>query len=399
MTDKQIVCIIPARGGSKGIPHKNIMDFCGKPLLAWSIIQAREAETVSRVYVTSDAPEILEVAQQYGASPILRPPELATDTATSEAALLHALGEIEKMSSCGVDLVVFLQATSPLRESADIDGSVRLLLEAGADSLFSVAILDDYCIWKKEHGELRGLTFNPLNRGRRQDREPLFLENGSIYVFRPEILRTLDNRLGGRLAIFAMPFWKSYEIDTLEEVAICEFFFRKNLLARQPDGGPDWTIPRQAIDLVAFDFDGVMTDNRVLVLQDGTEGIVANRADGLGVDRLRGMGLHQMIITTEMNPVVGARAKKLNLEIISGCRDKKSALQDYCRSHGYDLRKVVYVGNDVNDLAAMQMVGFPIAPADAHPRVKAVSWGITRADGGNGVVKELAERITGPLQP
>jgi N-acylneuraminate cytidylyltransferase len=393
--DKLVVSIIPVRGGSKGILRKNLIDFCGKPLLAWSILQALEAETISQIYVTSDDREILAVAQQYGASPILRTQELATDTSSSEAALLHALAEIE-ISSQRPELVVFLQATSPLRESSDIDGSVRRLLEAGADSLFSAAVLEDICVWKREQGELRGVTFDPFNRGRRQDREPYFLENGSIYVFRPEILQEQRNRLGGRLAIFEMPYWKSYEIDTREDIAVCEYFFRKRLLSHWLDAKPDWTIASQAIDCVAFDFDGVMTDNRVLVLQDGTEGIVANRADGLGVERLRALGLPQVIISTETNAVVKARARKLNLEIFAGCRDKKKTLQDYCQKHGYDPQRVVYVGNDVNDLEVMRQVGFPVAPADAHPQVKAITWRVTQVRGGYGVIKELAERIVGP---
>ncbi|MBU2547610.1 MAG: acylneuraminate cytidylyltransferase [Proteobacteria bacterium] len=387
------VAIIPARGGSKGIPGKNIMDFCGRPLLSWSIVQAREALSVERVYVSSDDREILEVARSSGAEPIVRPEALASDTASSESALDHALEVVASREGSAPDIVVFLQATSPLREPEDIDGAVRELTAAEADSLFSMAVLDDFCLWTRKGGELQGLSYDPLNRGRRQDRPPLYLENGSIYVFRPRTLSVYGNRLGGRLAMFEMPFWKSCEIDKPEDVDICRYYFEKHLLSRWRTDPEHLDLSASQISLLVYDFDGVMTDNRVLVLQDGTEGVRANRADGLGVSRLRGLGLPQLILSTETNPVVRARAAKLGLEVIDSCRDKRQALADYCREKGYDPARVVFVGNDVNDLEAMRLVGLPAAPADAHPEVLAAARLVTRCRGGDGVIKELSERI------
>ena len=145
-----IIAIIPARGGSKGIPGKNIMDFCGKPLLAWSILQAKAAKTVKQVYVSSDDRTILDVAVSFGALPIIRPAEFATDTATSEQVLHHAIGEIEQTTNKAIDLVVFLQATSPLRTPEDIDSAVNTLCDEEADSLFSMAVLDDFCVWMRK---------------------------------------------------------------------------------------------------------------------------------------------------------------------------------------------------------------------------------------------------------
>ncbi len=225
-----VVCIIPARGGSKGIPGKNIMDFCGKPLVAWSILQARESPSVNHVYVSSDDQGILDVAIAHGASPLRRPPILSTDTATSEAALLHALGEVEKTTGSLPDLVVFLQATSPLRTSADIQGAIDIFLEKDVDSLFSASQLDDFLIWDRSTEELKSLTYNYRNRGRRQERKPVYLENGSIYLFRPAILRAFGNRLGGRIEMFLMPFWKSFEIDSVEDIPLCEFLMKTKII-------------------------------------------------------------------------------------------------------------------------------------------------------------------------
>jgi len=226
------IAIIPARGGSKGIPQKNIMDFCGKPLLAWSILQAKEAASIDEVFVSSDDDEILKVAVDFGAKPIRRPYELATDTATSEDALLHAIDWVEKEEGFGIDLVVFLQATSPLRESGDIDGAIRKLIDKKADSLFSSALLEDFFIWTKTDQGLQSLNYDYLRRLRRQDVGKQFLENGSIYIFRPDLLRQTNNRLGGRIETYEMDLWKTWEIDSLEDKALCEWYFKNKLKER-----------------------------------------------------------------------------------------------------------------------------------------------------------------------
>ena len=148
-----------------------------------------------------------------------------------------------------------------------------------------------------------------------------------------------------------------------------------------------------SVDLIVYDFDGVMTDNRVIVLQDGTEGVIVNRSDGLGVNSFRALGIPQLILSTETNPVVKARAAKLSLEVIASCNDKKSALCNYCKKNGYDMQRVLYVGNDLNDLEVMKSVGLPVAPADAHIKVKSIAKVITKARGGDGVIKELSERL------
>ena len=152
-------------------------------------------------------------------------------------------------------------------------------------------------------------------------------------------------------------------------------------------------INKNNIDLFIYDFDGVMTNNCAIVFQDGTEAFMVNRADGLGVDYIRRAGISQMILSTESNPVVQARAKKLNIEVIQNCDNKKEALQKICKDKGLDLSKVVFVGNDLNDLEAMKIVGYPVAPADAHPFVLEIATLVTKAKGGEGVIRELYDII------
>jgi len=144
-------------------------------------------------------------------------------------------------------------------------------------------------------------------------------------------------------------------------------------------------------DLIVYDFDGVMTDNHVLFFQDGTEAVFVNRADGWGVAQLRKAGFRQIILSTENNKVVSARAKKLNIEVLQGSSDKAQDLVSFCQKYEIDIKKVLYIGNDLNDLDVMHLVGFPMAPADAHSQVLRIARHVTLARGGEGVIKELSE--------
>lgn len=149
----------------------------------------------------------------------------------------------------------------------------------------------------------------------------------------------------------------------------------------------------KGLDLLVYDFDGVMTDNRVLVDQLGGESVVCTRADGLGVDMIGSLGLAQVILSTETNSVVRARAEKLKLPVLQGLADKKQAVVDYCVAHGHALSRVLYVGNDVNDFEAMKVVGYPVCPFDAHPVVRSFALLVLNARGGEGVIREIADRL------
>jgi YrbI family 3-deoxy-D-manno-octulosonate 8-phosphate phosphatase len=390
----RIVAIIPARGGSKGIPNKNLTDFAGKPLVAWSILQALEAPSVSSVVVSSDSDEILDVAKSYGAMVVKRPPELSSDTASSEVALIHALELVEEELG-KVKSVVFLQATSPLREPGDIEGAINKFEEECLDSLFSQAVLEGFCAWTEENGILKGKTYDPDNRGRRQDSPPLFLETGSIYVFRPETLRLRNNRLGGKIGRFTMESWKSFEIDNYDDLEICEILFRKHLLSRWLNHGSQETRLGFIPQLIVYDFDGVMTDNRVSVTEDGLESVEVNRSDGLAVQVFRTHGIRQLILSTETNKVVESRASKLQIDFIQGSNDKLHDLIVFCNQNRIRFEEILYVGNDVNDLDVMREVGFPVAPADAHPQVLRVARYVTKAAGGAGVIRELSDWLLG----
>jgi len=223
-----IVAIIPARGGSKGIPKKNIIDFCGKPLIAWSILQAKRCSMIDEVYVSSDSDEIINISSNYGAETIRRPKELSTDASSSEDALSHAVSIIEKKSS--IYTIVFMQATSPLREEKDIEGAIREFKSQKVDSLFSAARLEDFFIWKKTPSGFVSINYDYRKRLRKQEIKTQYVENGSIYVFKPSVLKEHNNRLGGRIGIYEMEFWKTYEIDSIEDKELCEWYFNRKIL-------------------------------------------------------------------------------------------------------------------------------------------------------------------------
>jgi YrbI family 3-deoxy-D-manno-octulosonate 8-phosphate phosphatase len=380
-----VVAIIPARGGSKRVPSKNLVEVAGRPLIEHTIRHALNATTVDEVYVSTEDPEVAAAATRTGARVIARPPELAGDTVSSEAALLHALDTRRIQDGQDPELVVFLQCTSPVRRTGDIDAAVRTLRDAGADSLFSATENRDL-LWRLRPNGLEPINYDPADRRREQEMDPQARENGSIYVFRPEALRREGHRLGGQTVVYEMDYWSSFQLDDPSHVALLDWILRR------PEFRPPISWP-PTIALVVFDFDGVMTDNAVLVGEDGVEMVRCDRADGWGVARLRETGLPMLIISTEAHPVVAARASKLALPCLQGVQDKAAALSGHLRMNRIDPSEVVFVGNDVNDLGCLELVGMPVAVANAHPAVIERSALVLEHAGGEGAVRELCELL------
>ncbi|NSW78196.1 MAG: acylneuraminate cytidylyltransferase [Chthonomonadetes bacterium] len=382
----QAVAIIPARGGSKGIPRKNLQEVGGIPLIGRSVLAARGARHVQAVYVSTDDAEIASVAQEYGAQIIWRPAELATDTASSESALLHALEMLREHGS-EVELIVFIQCTSPFVEPQDIDAMIEKMQEEQADCIFTVTPFHGF-LWKSDAqlGAV-GVNHDRAVRPRRQERAPQFLETGAVYVMRTGGFLRTRHRFFGRVLMYEVPPERSIEIDEPADLFVAnaiEQWFK--VQARKRD------LPAR-IEALVFDFDGVFTDNRVIVLQDGTEGVVCDRGDGWGIAQLRQQGIPMVVISTETNPVVEARCRKLGIPCLIGVRNKRSTLHGWLQQNGISAENVVYVGNDVNDLECMREVGCAVAPADAHPEVRQVAHIILDSCGGRGALRELAELI------
>ena len=147
------------------------------------------------------------------------------------------------------------------------------------------------------------------------------------------------------------------------------------------------------INLLILDFDGVLTDNKVYVFEDGREAVVCHRGDGWGIRMLQSAGIEVIILSTETNAVVSARAEKLNVTCIQGCEDKASAVQSIIDTRSINPYQIMYAGNDTNDIDAMKLVGHRVAPADAHPQIRAIATIVTDSFGGQGVVRELVDLL------
>jgi len=221
------VAVILARGGSKGLINKNLRQICKVPLLVWTIEQCL-AGGIDEVFVSSDSSEILECGAKYGAELIVRPEQFASDSATSEIAWLHAINVIESHSG-KIDWVFAPQVTSPLREPSDIQRAIEVINSGNFDSLFSCSEVSDLFVWEEIAGQLQSLTYDWKDRKRRQDISKRFVENGSFYAFKPELLRQNTNRLGGRIGRVEMDGWKSQEIDSADDLNICEVLMKAYL--------------------------------------------------------------------------------------------------------------------------------------------------------------------------
>lgn len=223
----RVVAIILARGGSKGLPDKNILPFCGKPLLGWTIEHCLDGG-ISDVFVSSDSDEILTIGEKYGARSIKRPASISADTSSSESGWLHGLDFVENLFG-QVDWVFAPQVTSPLREISDVRSAMALAETEKYDSLFSCNVIEDFFIWENRDGEMFSVNYDWRNRQRRQDIEQRYVENGSFYLFKSELLRSTTNRLGGRIGRVEMESWKMFEIDNSTDFRKCEALMKEFL--------------------------------------------------------------------------------------------------------------------------------------------------------------------------
>jgi CMP-N-acetylneuraminic acid synthetase len=223
----EVLAIIPARGGSKGVPRKNVRHLCGKPLVAWMIESALAAKFVSRVVVSTDDAEVAAISRDVGAQVIPRPIELAGDLSSSESALLHALDYLKQTEGYQSELVVFLQCTAPLTLPEDIDNTVQTLLEENADSVLTVTPFH-YFLWQcGTNGGAVGINHDKGIRLPRQQGEPQYLETGAVYVMRAEGFIKAKHRFFGKTVMHVIPPERCLEIDDLQSVFIAEALLSK----------------------------------------------------------------------------------------------------------------------------------------------------------------------------
>ncbi|MDX3134571.1 N-acylneuraminate cytidylyltransferase [Streptomyces europaeiscabiei] len=430
---RRVLAVIPARGGSKGVPAKNLAPVGGVPLVARAVRECLAARLVTDVVVSTDDHAIAAAGREAGAEVVLRPAAIAGDTATSEAAVLHAMDAHEALHGAAVDVVMLVQCTSPFILREDIDGVARAIVEHGADTALTVAPFHGF-VWRDTadgfaDGEAsrvdaavaggtagyggsaasavalagdgratpgptaggHGVNHDKSFRPRRQDRPQDLLETGAAYAMDAAGLRKHQHRFFGRTELVRTDPARVLEIDDPHDLA------RAQSLAPLFDANRPGALPTyDDIDAVVLDFDGTQTDDRVLIDSDGREFVSVHRGDGLGIAALRKSGLTMLILSSEKNPVVAARARKLQIPVLHGIDRKDLALKQWCEEQGIAPERVLYVGNDVNDLPCFALVGWPVAVGSAHDVVRGAARAVTTVPGGEGAIREIAGWILGP---
>ena len=398
----EVLAIIPARGGSKGIPHKNIRAFAGHPLIAYSIMAARQAQTVTRVIVSTDDPQIAAVAREYGAEvPFMRPDELAQDHTLDLPVFQHALAWLIANEAYNPAAVVQLRPTSPVRPLGLVDEAVQLLLNnPDADSVRGVvpAGQNPHKMWRidPDSGYMKNLIDvpgvpEPYNAPR-QILPPVYWQTGHIDVIRPATIQEQNSMSGKVILPVKIDPRYTVDIDGPSDWQRAEWLVWFGGLEMVFPGSRRRMLP-ETVKLVVFDFDGVMTDNRVWVDAEGHEFIAAYRSDSMGLHALRAAGTDSVVLSTETDKAVEARCRKIGIEVMQGVQDKAARLKNYLAEHSIDPAQVVYVGNDINDLPCFPLVGCAVAVADAQQEVLRAADLVLSRNGGFGAVREICERI------
>ena len=213
---KRILSIIPARGGSKGLPRKNIIDLAGKPLIAWTIDASLNSKYITKTVVSSEDKEILDISTEDGAEIIRRPDNLANDVATSESVVRHAIDYLESVGE-QFDIVILLQPTSPLRDSKDIDSAFEIMFDNNSTAIISVFETDNKILKSFKYGVngyIEGISNNKYPFMRRQDLPKTYMPNGAIYIVNIDAFRISRGFMTDRTSCYVMPITRSLDIDT-----------------------------------------------------------------------------------------------------------------------------------------------------------------------------------------
>lgn len=408
----EVLAIVPARGGSKGLLRKNIRPLAGHPLVAWPISAALAANKVTRTFCSTDDEEIAEVARQYGAEvPFLRPAEFAQDNSPDLPLFIHALDWLEKRENWRPDMVVQLRPTSPLRLPGMVDETISMLEDdPSATSVRAVcpAPCNPYKMWRLTEDleandpymrnllEVPGLP-EPYNAAR-QSLPPVWWQIGTVDTVRTSVLRAgsmtgdriLPLKVDGRIAI---------DIDGDANLRLAEHILGEFDCVR-PGPALDW----QNVRLLALDVDGTLTPGTMYYDTEGEALKRFHTHDGKGIARAREAGVLVAILTQEPTDYTIARARKLGLEEVHlGVEDKVGVLREICGRLGVEFSQVAYVGDDLGDLAVMRSVreagGLPCAVADARPEILEVARFVCPKPGGGGAVRDVCDQIVAAKQP
>lgn len=393
----EVLALIPARGGSKSIPRKNIRRFGNHPLIAYSVAAGLQAERIQRVIVSTDDEEIAQVALDYGAEvPFLRPPELSLDHVEDLPVFEHALQWLREQEGYVPDLVVQLRPTSPLRPRRCTDDAVEQLwhhVEADCVRTVTPSWQNPYKMWRIEGDAmislLRGEFDEPYNMPR-QALPATYWQTGHLDVIRTETITGKHSMTGDRILPYVIDPGYALDIDTEEDWEIAQWAFRHRRLKFVVPSGGGASLER--VRLLAFPFNGVLADTRVRIAEDGTEVVACSRVDGMGLSLLRQQGIQVVVLGDEPHLAAEARCAKLDLPY-HVAKDRAVALERLAAAAGIPLSEVAYIGQDVDDLICLRHAGLGMAVANAHPSALVAAEWVLDFSGGQGAVREACDRI------
>jgi N-acylneuraminate cytidylyltransferase len=379
----RIVALIPARGGSRSIPLKNVALLGGRPLVYWAAAACSGSRRLAATFVSTDSPAIRDCVEGFRMERVHvigRSPATATDEASTESALLEFAGGHD------CDHVVLVQATSPLLESADLDRAIEMYLSSGADSLVSV-VRSRRFLWEERGGGVAPLNYDPRRRPRRQEWGGLLVENGAFTITSRERLLESGCRVSGRIVGYEMRPATLFELDEPEDWPILEALLGSR--AR----GPDLAL-LASIRALCVDVDGTLTDGGMYYSEQGESMKRFQTRDAMGMSLLRRDGVVLALVTSEDSPIVLRRAQKLEIEhVFLGVQDKESCLDRFLAEQRLRWEELAFVGDDLNDLGAFRRAGFAACPADAVPEVLRGAHHVCRNRGGRGAVREVCDLI------
>lgn len=378
------IAFIPVRGGSKSIPLKNIKLFCGKPLVCWNIEALENCPMVDEVIVATDSDEIWNTVEKQNYKKTIlyrRSAENACDTASTESVMLEYINYAQMPDD---DIFMLVQATSPLTETKHFTEALQMYNKAQYDSI--ITCVRNYRFFWNEDGT--SMNYDYMNRPRRQNFNGMLMENGAFYINTVGNVKESGNRLSGKIGIYEMPEYTATEIDEPDEWIVLENLMRKHVLSQKVNS---------KIKLFISDIDGTLTDGGMYYSENGDELKKFNTRDGMGFELLRKTGIKTAIITSEDRSLNHRRAEKLKIDFIYQSKrgeGKVSVAKEICEELGLTFDEVAYIGDDINCLDLLSLVGLAACPADADSKIKDLPFiHVMTKKGGDGCVREFINMI------
>lgn len=380
------VVFIPVRGGSKSIPLKNIKKLLGRPLVYWVLDASVNCSYIDKVFVSTDNDTIKKTVEEYGCNKIeiiARSDYTAEDNSSTESAMLEFANNYDFQN------IILIQATSPLLQSRDLDKGLQKFSNYNYDSVLS-GVMQKRFIWiNKEKNIFIPQNYDPFNRPRRQKFKEYFVENGAFYITKKKSLLNSKCRISGNIGISTMSEDSYFEIDELSDWVIAE-----SLLIKRIKTENSFNDILKDIKMLITDSDGVLTDGGMYYSEKGDELKKFNARDGMAFQLLRESGIRTVIITGEDIDIVKRRAEKLKVdEVYMGIKNKVNIIKTISAKYNIKFGEMAYIGDDINDLEAIKNVGFGCCVADGVEDVKKVAKYVTKENGGQGAVREIAELI------